>query len=177
VSLDDSAVIQTVKRVRWVPVPSACRRRGFWGQPGRLRIGRPRDRCPVEGGWIRARRGWARCCQRSGGPPILVDESAEDVDPQVRADAGGCAHAFVDWLVSQRLSYSVGFTRPDDMAERLALIAVRVWQPVYDAVIGTRPPNAPGRARLPLVTRFLPAPHVGRVGAGPLRSAVSSYRS
>ena len=24
----------------------------------------------------------------------------------------------------------------------------------YDAVIGTRPPNAPGRARLPLVTRF-----------------------
>ena len=30
----------------------------------------------------------------------------------------------------------------------------------YDAVIGTRPPNASGRARLPLVTRFLPAPQV-----------------
>jgi len=27
----------------------------------------------------------------------------------------------------------------------------------HDAVIGTRPPNASGRARLPLVTRFLPA--------------------
>src|ERR1019366_5251637 len=33
----------------------------------------------------------------------------------------------------------------------------------YDAVIGTRPPNAPGRARLPLVTRFLPAPLLSRL--------------
>ncbi len=30
----------------------------------------------------------------------------------------------------------------------------------YDAVVGTRPPNAPGRARLPLVRRFLPASHI-----------------
>jgi hypothetical protein len=31
-------------------------------------------------------------------------------------------------------------------------------------VIGTRPPNAPGRARLPLVTRFLPAPREAPAG-------------
>jgi hypothetical protein len=35
---------------------------------------------------------------------------------------------------------------------------LRDAQQRYDAVIGTRPPNAPGRACLPLVTRFLPAP-------------------
>jgi hypothetical protein len=31
------------------------------------------------------------------------------------------------------VSYSVGFTLPDDMAERLALVPDRVWQPAYDA--------------------------------------------
>ena len=40
---------------------------------------------------------------------------------------------------------------------------LRDAQQRYDAVIGTRPPNAPGRARLPLVTRFLP-PHPGCQG-------------
>jgi hypothetical protein len=51
----------------------------------------------------------------------------------IRSDAAGCTHAFVDWLVSQRLSYSVGFTLPDDMADRLALIPDQMWAPAYDA--------------------------------------------
>ena len=51
----------------------------------------------------------------------------------IRADAAGCTHAFVEWLATQRLSYSVGFTLPDEMAERLALVPDRVWQPAYDA--------------------------------------------
>jgi hypothetical protein len=43
----------------------------------------------------------------------------------VRTDAAGCTHQVLDWLAGQRLSYSVGFTLPDDMAEKLALIPDR----------------------------------------------------
>jgi Transposase DDE domain group 1 len=39
----------------------------------------------------------------------------------------------VDWLSNQRLSYSVGFTPPDNAAELLARITARVWTPAYDA--------------------------------------------
>jgi hypothetical protein len=51
----------------------------------------------------------------------------------VRTDAAGTTHDFVNWLVSQRLSYSLGFTLPGDVAERLALIPEHVWVPAYDA--------------------------------------------
>jgi hypothetical protein len=51
----------------------------------------------------------------------------------IRADAAGCTHEFLDWVVSQRLSYSVGFTLPDDFADKLALIPAAVWAPAYDA--------------------------------------------
>ncbi|MGH3978336.1 MAG: IS1380 family transposase, partial [Pseudonocardiaceae bacterium] len=51
----------------------------------------------------------------------------------VRTDAAGCTHQVLEWLVSQRLSYSVGFTLPDDMAKRLALIPDHVWTEAYDA--------------------------------------------
>jgi Transposase DDE domain group 1 len=51
----------------------------------------------------------------------------------VRTDAAGCTHQVLDWLAGQRLSYSVGFTLPDDMADRLALIPDRVWAPAIDA--------------------------------------------
>jgi hypothetical protein len=51
----------------------------------------------------------------------------------IRTDAAGCTHEFLDWLVSQRLSYSVGFTLPDDFADKLGLIPDSVWTPAYDA--------------------------------------------
>jgi len=51
----------------------------------------------------------------------------------IRADSAGCTHEFLDWVVSQRLSYSVGFTLPDDFADKLALIPDQVWAPAYDA--------------------------------------------
>jgi hypothetical protein len=51
----------------------------------------------------------------------------------VRTDAAGCTHEFLDWMVSQRLSYSVGFTLPDDFADKLALVPDSVWAPAYDA--------------------------------------------
>lgn len=51
----------------------------------------------------------------------------------IRADSAGCTHDFLDWVVSQRMSYSVGFTLPDDFADKLALIPDRVWVPAYDA--------------------------------------------
>ncbi len=51
----------------------------------------------------------------------------------IRADAAGGTHGFLEWLTSQRLSYSVGFSLPDDIAERLQLIPNQVWQPAIDA--------------------------------------------
>jgi len=51
----------------------------------------------------------------------------------IRADSAGCTHDFLDWVVSQRMSYSVGFTLPDDFAGKLALIPDHVWVPAYDA--------------------------------------------
>ena len=51
----------------------------------------------------------------------------------IRTDAAGCTHAVLDWLHAQRLSYSVGFTLPDDTARRLAVIPDEVWAPACDS--------------------------------------------
>jgi hypothetical protein len=51
----------------------------------------------------------------------------------IRTDAAGATHEFVNWLVSQRLSYSLGFTLPADMGAKLTLIPDHVWVPAYDA--------------------------------------------
>ena len=51
----------------------------------------------------------------------------------IRADAAGCTHQFLNWLVSQRLSYSVGFTLPDSFATMLARMPAQSWTPAYDA--------------------------------------------
>jgi Transposase DDE domain group 1 len=51
----------------------------------------------------------------------------------IRTDAAGCTHDVLDWLTGQRLSYSVGFTLPDNAAELVAHIPNRVWAPAYDA--------------------------------------------
>jgi hypothetical protein len=57
----------------------------------------------------------------------------------VRADGAGSSHAFLAWLTGQRLSYSIGFGLPDDIAERLSLIPGQVWAPAYDADGQVRP--------------------------------------
>ncbi len=51
----------------------------------------------------------------------------------VRTDAAGCTHEVLDWLGSQRLSYSVGFPLPDHAAQLVELIPDHVWAPAYDA--------------------------------------------
>jgi hypothetical protein len=51
----------------------------------------------------------------------------------IRADAGGCTHAFIAWLAGQRLQYSIGFALPTGFADILEQIPERVWTPAYDA--------------------------------------------
>jgi hypothetical protein len=50
----------------------------------------------------------------------------------IRTDAAGATHAFLDWLTTQRLSYSVGFTLAD-VEDVLVRIPEQVWTPAYDA--------------------------------------------
>ena len=57
----------------------------------------------------------------------------------VRADAAGCTHELLDWIMKQRLSYSVGFTLPDTIANELARVPERSWQVAYDADGQPRP--------------------------------------
>jgi hypothetical protein len=57
----------------------------------------------------------------------------------VRADAAGCTHELLDWLVGQRLSYSVGFTLPEHIVDELARVPEQAWQPAYDADGEPRP--------------------------------------
>jgi hypothetical protein len=51
----------------------------------------------------------------------------------IRIDSAGCTHELLDWIVGQRLSYSVGFTLPDSIVDELALVPDTDWQPAYDA--------------------------------------------
>jgi hypothetical protein len=51
----------------------------------------------------------------------------------IRVDGAGGTHGYLNWLTSQRLSYSVGFKLPDDIADLLAAIPERVWTPALDA--------------------------------------------
>jgi hypothetical protein len=46
----------------------------------------------------------------------------------IRTDGAGGTHEFLNWLVSQRLSYSVGFTLPDTFAQ----MPKHGWSPAYD---------------------------------------------
>jgi len=50
----------------------------------------------------------------------------------IRADGAGCTHEFLNWLVSQRLSYSVGFSLPDTFAQTLTKMPKHGWTPAYD---------------------------------------------
>jgi hypothetical protein len=40
----------------------------------------------------------------------------------IRIDSAGCTHELLEWIVGQRLSYSVGFTLPDMILDELALV-------------------------------------------------------
>jgi hypothetical protein len=57
----------------------------------------------------------------------------------IRIDSAGCTHELLDWIVGQRLSYSVGFTLPDTIVDELALVPEHAWQPAYDADGEPRP--------------------------------------
>jgi DDE family transposase len=50
----------------------------------------------------------------------------------IRTDAAGGTHEFVEWLQARKLSYSLGFTLPDDAVARLALIPAAAWTPAHD---------------------------------------------
>jgi len=51
----------------------------------------------------------------------------------IRLDGAGSTHAYLAWLAGQRLSYSVGFTLPDNTPDLLAMIPEQVWAPAVDA--------------------------------------------
>ena len=57
----------------------------------------------------------------------------------IRSDSAGCTHELLDWLVGQRLSYSVGFTLPDSIVDELAKVPETAWQIAYDADGEPRP--------------------------------------
>ena len=51
----------------------------------------------------------------------------------IRIDGAGATHALLDWISGQRLSYSIGFALPSNIAQVLTLIPDRVWAPAVDA--------------------------------------------
>ncbi len=51
----------------------------------------------------------------------------------IRADGAGATHEFLNWLVTERLSYSVGFTLPDTFAQTLTRMPKKGWTPAYDS--------------------------------------------
>jgi hypothetical protein len=60
----------------------------------------------------------------------------------VRIDGAGGTHELINWLTRRRLSYSVGFSLPGDLASiqaKLATIPEHVWAPAYDADGQIRP--------------------------------------
>jgi hypothetical protein len=57
----------------------------------------------------------------------------------IRIDSAGATHDLLNWIVAQRLSYSVGFTLPDTIVDELAKVPEREWQPAYDADGEPRP--------------------------------------
>ena len=57
----------------------------------------------------------------------------------VRTDAAGCTHDVLNWLHAQRLSYSLGFTLPDNAGDLVARIPDTAWTPAYDSDGQIRP--------------------------------------
>jgi hypothetical protein len=60
----------------------------------------------------------------------------------VRIDGAGGTHELIAWLTRRRLSYSVGFSLPGDLAAiqaKLAAVPAAAWTPAYDADGQVRP--------------------------------------
>jgi Transposase DDE domain group 1 len=57
----------------------------------------------------------------------------------IRVDGAGATHELLDWIHTQRLSYSVGFGLTQDLVDRLAALPASTWQPAYDADGEPRP--------------------------------------
>ena len=60
----------------------------------------------------------------------------------VRIDGAGGTHELIAWLTRRRLSYSVGFSLPGDLASiqaKLAAVPAAGWSPAYDADGQIRP--------------------------------------
>jgi len=51
----------------------------------------------------------------------------------VRVDGAGATHKYLDWLHTQRLAYSVGFSLPDHLEPMLGKIPPHMWTPAYNA--------------------------------------------
>ena len=51
----------------------------------------------------------------------------------IRTDGAGGTHEFLNWLTTQRLAYSVGFTLNLDMVAKLGTIPSSAWTVAYDA--------------------------------------------
>ena len=50
----------------------------------------------------------------------------------IRTDGAGASHEFLNWLHRRRLSYSIGFSLPENTAELLKRIPAEVWTPAHD---------------------------------------------
>jgi hypothetical protein len=57
----------------------------------------------------------------------------------IRVDGAGASHELIGWLVSQRLSYSVGFGVTQAIVDQLAALPSSDWQPAYNADGEPRP--------------------------------------
>jgi hypothetical protein len=57
----------------------------------------------------------------------------------IRIASAGATHELLEWIVAQRLSYSIGFTLPESIVDELALVPEHAWQPAYDADGEPRP--------------------------------------
>jgi len=51
----------------------------------------------------------------------------------IRTDGAGGTKQLIEWLTSQRLSYSVGFTLPTNTPDLLAKVPDQAWSSAYDA--------------------------------------------
>ena len=56
----------------------------------------------------------------------------------IRTDGAGGTHAFLEYLTARKLSYSVGFTLTDAMAEAVDDIPEDLWMPALDSSGGIR---------------------------------------
>jgi hypothetical protein len=51
----------------------------------------------------------------------------------IRVDGAGATHELLNWIVGQRMSYSVGFALPDSIVGELAKVPQKAWQQAYNS--------------------------------------------